>query len=87
MHLQGIPTFVDLLSESYLDNSHRINLNTYLTEMAKLSFRSLNNHEMYIIVLNLGSEIELIDLHDVMTDLPAHLEVVAASMNAGYDTG
>ncbi|KAL6954689.1 hypothetical protein U1Q18_042189 [Sarracenia purpurea var. burkii] len=49
--------------------------------------RSLNNNEMYITVLNLGSEIELIDLHDVISDLPVNLEVVAASVNAGYING
>ncbi|XP_065224683.1 maltase 1-like [Planococcus citri] len=49
--------------------------------------RSYNKHETYITVLNLGTEIELIDLHDVISDLPSNLEVVVASVNAGYVKG
>lgn len=50
-------------------------------------FRFYEDHETYVIVLNLGSEIELIDLHDVISELPSNLEVVTASINAGYRTG
>ncbi|KAL6954685.1 hypothetical protein U1Q18_042185 [Sarracenia purpurea var. burkii] len=58
-----------------------------ISEWVYAFIRSLNHHEMYITVLNLGSEIELIDLHDIINDLPTNLEVVAASVNAGYFTG
>ncbi|XP_065203780.1 maltase 2-like [Planococcus citri] len=49
--------------------------------------RSLNSYETYVTVLNLGSEIELIDLHDVISELPENLEVAVASVNAGYQSG
>ncbi|XP_065205958.1 maltase 2-like [Planococcus citri] len=49
--------------------------------------RSYRRHETYITVLNLGSEIELINLHDVISNLPSTLQVVTASVNAGYVKG
>lgn len=42
---------------------------------------------MYIVILNLGTETEMFDLHDAILDLPAHLKVVVASLNAGYKSG
>ena len=41
----------------------------------------------YVIVLNLGTENNLIDLHSNIDDLPATLNVVAASPNSGYTKG
>ncbi|XP_065223615.1 alpha-glucosidase-like [Planococcus citri] len=49
--------------------------------------RSYRRYETYITVLNLGSEIELINLHDVIGKLPSTMQVVVASVNAGYVKG
>ena len=41
----------------------------------------------YVIVLNLGTENTLVDLHSTINDLPLHLTVAAASPNSGYNKG
>ncbi|XP_065222591.1 maltase A3-like [Planococcus citri] len=49
--------------------------------------RSYRRYETYITVLNLGSEIEPVNLHDVISNLPSTLQVVVASVNAGFVKG
>ncbi|XP_065221389.1 maltase 2-like [Planococcus citri] len=64
------------------------NFKSYIVSEWVYAFtRSYRRYETYITVLNVGSEIEPVNLHDVINNLPSTLQVVVASVNAGYVKG
>ncbi|XP_065222590.1 maltase 2-like [Planococcus citri] len=64
------------------------NFKSYIVSEWVYAFtRSYRRHETYITVLNLGSEIAPVNLHVVIRNLPSTLQVVVASINAGFVKG
>lgn len=62
-------------------------LNTYvLSDWVWAFTRTFESAETYVIVLNLGTEMEVIDLSGIQ-NLPAYLKVVIPTINSGYKAG
>ncbi|XP_065203778.1 maltase A3-like [Planococcus citri] len=49
--------------------------------------RSLEDRETFLMITNLGTETEIVDLHISIKGLPAHMKVEIASQNSGYKNG
>lgn len=50
-------------------------------------FRTLEEYNTYVVVLNLGTEYEIINLHGQIPNLRVFLKVLIASENSGYKKG
>lgn len=53
----------------------------------KIHFRTLQGGEFYVAVFNLGSETNIVNLHDEIEHMPLLMKVRVASINAGYKKG
>ncbi|XP_065225005.1 alpha-glucosidase-like isoform X2 [Planococcus citri] len=49
--------------------------------------RKLEGRESYVMIYNLGSETEFVDLNDSIDDLPEFMTIEVASPNSGYQVG
>ncbi|KAK7585942.1 hypothetical protein V9T40_000121 [Parthenolecanium corni] len=65
------------------------NFKPYLISPWIFAFTSYNDGKKSIIlvIINTGSESEMLHLHTSIPHLPPYLKVIAASMNAGYERG
>lgn len=63
------------------------NTNTKYFNECFFDYRSFYDHPTYFIMVNLGSEIETINLLDARDTLPLTMKVKISSVNSGYVTG
>lgn len=52
-----------------------------------ICYRSFYDHPTYFIVVNFGSEIEIVNLLKFRSTLPTTMKVKVSSINSGYVTG
>lgn len=49
--------------------------------------RSLEDHETYVVILNLGAREETLNIHDLVKGFADYSEVVLAGAETAYDIG
>lgn len=52
-----------------------------------IRFRSFYDHPTFFVVINFGSELEVVDIQTARPTLPDILKVKISSTNSGYVTG
>lgn len=54
--------------------------------MMLFCYRTINGSEIYVVILNIGTETELIDA-SAIPKLPENLKILVSSTNSGYKPG
>lgn len=84
-HLQ---IYKQILQLRKTNTMQRGDLDLYAISRWVLAFtRKLPGNETYVIVINSGTEREIVHLEETITGLPKNLSVVVSSMNSGYIDG
>ncbi|XP_065223677.1 maltase A2-like [Planococcus citri] len=79
--------FKDLTSLRKIETFKYGGLKFYTISKWILAFTRTYRQSKYLVVLNLGIDSNIVDLHSGIDDLPATLTVAAASPNSGYKKG